>query len=150
MDLNNIPYHILFESIRLVNLYHSSSISDLKELKPKNETMNSLAGRGIYASNDKTYASAFCFSWSDSDGISLGSVNKGPWTIEIPKSYKNMLKKKSCSMYTIDSKYFNDLSTQLKTPEWLSTHYTVPVLNEIKYSSCLDCFKSNDLRVKWI
>jgi len=141
---------ILSESSRHSTLFHASPVQNLKELKANNKTMNQLAGRGIYATDDMTYASAFCFEWSDADGIRLGRINNGPWTIELPSKYKATLKKKPCSIYTISSKYFNDMTTQLKTPEWVSSTYNIPVMREYKYKSVLEAFEKNKLKVKWL
>ena len=131
-------------------LYHASSIQNLKEISAKGTTQNKKIGLGIYATNDKTYASAFSFAWKDSDRISVGQTNNGPWIMHIPLSFKPILAKKVCSIYTVSIKNFHDMSTQVRTPEWFSSHYDVPVLGEEKYRSVLDCFKQNNLQVKWI
>lgn len=132
-------------------LYHASSVQNLKKIVcAKGKTKNEKVGIGIYATPDKTYASAFTFQWRDSDGINMGRINKGPWIIQIPTSYKKVLAKQPCSIYTISIKNFHDMSTQTGTPEWFSSHYDVPVLSEEKYKSVLECFKKNNLVVRWV
>lgn len=100
----------------------------------------------IYASDDKSYAAAFCFDWDDQEGFRLGRTNNDPWTLTIPIKFQNRLLS-NCSLYEIDGTSFTKIIS-LSTPEW-SSKRPAKVLKEYKYNSALQCLKENSVRLKY-
>ena len=120
-------------------LYHASRVQSLKELDP-NENVNQhrdIPKKAVYASDDKKFAAAFCFPWSNPMGINYGSVDGGPYTLTIPKRHMRLLDK-PCSIYEVSSDSFKRVSG--KIPEYIS-HKKVEILKETRYSSARECLK---------
>ena len=129
-------------------LYHASDIQGIKILDPEKNMSSHLKvlKRYVYATDDKSYASGFCFDWSSNDGIRFGQYkDNGPWVLQIPKKHLNMLKNK-CSIYTIDSSGFKKVYG-LPTPEFYRKE-KVSVLSEEKYNSAKECLEKNNTVIK--
>jgi hypothetical protein len=136
------------EKINTNKMYRSGPKQNIKIFEPRNpsKTHNKLFKNKqiIYVSNDISYAAGFCFEWSDDEGFKFGRYNNGPWTLEIPKKYKNRLNQK-CSMYEVNNKPFKKIN--IKTPEYYSTE-PVKVIKETKFKSCYDCLKKYNVVLK--
>jgi len=140
-----ISVSFLFESVRL---YHCSYLQNLKVLDPSKveSTHDKNKRSSIYASNDKSYASGFCFSWNEKMGIDFGNTNNGPWELSIPRKYLHLLNK-PCSMYEVDSSTFKNLNVSV--PEFIS-YSKVRVINEIKFRTGKECMGHYDTIIKVI
>jgi hypothetical protein len=134
-----ISIQYLFESIRL---YHCSYQQNLKQLDPTKVESSHIPDKtpSVYATNDKSYASGFCFPYSDDMGIVFGSVNKGPWTLKIPRRHLHLLNK-PCSMYEVSPSTFKNLN--ISVPEFIS-YSKVKVLDELKFRTGKECMGHYD------
>ena len=141
---------LVLESIKKKKMYRSGPVQNIKIFLPRNpDKMHSKTFKIedlIYATDSINYAAGFCFEWSDSEGFKHGKSNDEPWTLEVPKKYKNRLNQK-CSMYEVESSTFERLNT--KTPEYYSIE-PVKVIKEIKFKSCYDCLKKYGVVLKVI
>jgi len=129
-------------------LYHASSQQNLKSLDPSRNTSKHTAGfRAVtYASDDKTFVSAFTFPWIDPMGIKFGRVNMGAWTLTIPKKHLPLMDK-PCSIYEVPAKDFTKVPGTM--PEYTSD-VEVPVLKETKYTSARKCMEAHGVVIKEI
>lgn len=101
----------------------------------------------LYASSDPSYAAGFCFDWSDDEGFIFSKSNKDPWTLTVPKKYRDRLHNK-CSLYKLDGSLFTRIPN-LKTPEYMTKHIC-KVLEEKKYNSSYECLKDNVVKLKFV
>ena len=142
----------LNESRNINRMYRSGLIQNIKVFRPRtpvkthSKTFKNKIKDFVYATDDPSYAAGFCFEWADSEGFIYGRWNNGPWTLEVPKKYKNRLNQK-CSMYEVENSTFKRLDT--KTPEYYSIE-PAKVIKEIKFKSCYDCLKKYGVVVKVI
>lgn len=126
------------------NLYHASEKQGLRQLRPEySKTRIKKNIKGVYASNDESYAAGFCFNWSEDEGFEFGRINNGKWTLEVPKKYKNRLDK-PCSIYTVGGN-FNKIN--IGTPEFVSDE-NVKVLSEEKFDTAKDCLEKNGVEIR--
>lgn len=139
-------YQLICESLSQP-FYHGSSIQNLTVLSPRKKSFRfKTDSPRVFVTDDITYASAFTWNWTNSDGIELGRINNGPYMIEIPKKFKSIVSKGNCSIYIVKGD-FKQIKSQ---PMEYFTKSDIPVLKEVKYSSPLEAMKKNGLVVKWI
>jgi len=127
-------------------LYHASPDQNLKYLDPKKteSSHNENLPKGVYASTDKSYASAFCFTWYSSEGFKYGKErNIDPWVLKVPPKYAQRLNH-PCSLYVVDTKGFKNMN--MSTPEY-SSRIRVKVISEEKYPTALMCMRKNGVKV---
>jgi len=130
-------------------LYHASPQQNLKFIDPsKQQTTSNITDaykkkKEVYASDDKSYAAAFCFNWSEQQGFRYGRVNNDPWELKVPPKYAQKLNH-PCSIYIVDTKGFIDLN--MSTPEFVSKT-KVKVLKEERYKTGHDCLRKNGVKV---
>ena len=129
-----------------MKLYYASPTQNLKILDPQKQTSTGAheeRKKEIYASNDKSYAAAFCFNWNSSEGFTYEKQGTDPWHLKVPPKYIKRLQK-PCSIYTVEDKTFRDLN--ISTPEWASKD-KVKILDEEKYPSAIECLRQNLVKV---
>jgi len=126
-------------------LYHASPDQNLKYLDPKKQQsgVHRERAKEVYATNDKSYASGFSFTWNDDEGFRYGKMGRGPWLLQVPPKYSQRLNN-PCSIYTVEAKGFRDLN--LSTPEFAS-RYKVKIIGEEKYETALMCMRKNGVKV---
>lgn len=131
--------------------YHSDSFlfQNLKVLEPRfpktASTKELMRSKGIFASEDKAYASCFGLNYS---GWHLGKEkDEDAWTIEIPEEARGEALK-PCSIYIVSSKGFEKVP-KVNTPEWVSFK-SVKVIKEEKYNTCIECMENNGVIVKFL
>lgn len=127
-------------------LYHASSQQNLKYIDPnKNITNhNNEKHKKVYASTDKSYSSAFSFSWSDSEGFRYGRYSdNSQWELKVPPKYASRLNH-PCSIYEVEEKGFID--ENLSTPEY-SSKTKVKVISEEKYETAVECMRRNGVKI---
>jgi len=129
-------------------LYHASPDQNLKYIDPKKtESFHNEKGKiskDVYASDDKSYASGFCFTWYSSEGFTYGKENDNdPWELKVPPKYAQRLNH-PCSLYIVDTKGFRNMN--LSTPEYTSS-IKVKVISEEKYPTALMCMRKNGVKV---
>lgn len=98
----------------------------------------------VYASDEKAYAAAFTFKWSEEEGFEFGKYGEtGIYTLKIPHKYLSRIKK-PCSLYTVKGDF-----TKLRTgtPEYISRE-PVKIMREKKYSSAEECMEKNGVRIR--
>ena len=128
--------------------YHSSPSSGLKEISPdynKKRHKKGMSDKYVYVTDDPSYASAFGFEWSEEDGIGFGRVNKGPWTLEVPKKELPRLDN-PMSLYKVEG---NTKRADTNTPEWISKN-PLKVVDEKKYNTVRSALKDYGVRIKVI
>jgi len=126
-------------------LYHASPDQNLKYIDPKKTESfhNKDRSLEVYATNDKSYASAFSFNWNEDIGFVFGQVNRGPWELKVPPKYAQRLNH-PCSLYVVDTKGFKNMN--MSTPEY-SSRIRVKVISEEKYPTALMCMRKNGVKV---
>jgi hypothetical protein len=138
------------QEVKISNkLYHASTDQNLKELDPEKTKSTHLKRLKsyVYATDDKSYAAGFTYKQVKRVGFKYGSVNYGPWTIEIPKKYLYTLNNK-CSICEVETKSFKK-AYGTKTPEFISKK-TVKIINEEKYKTAKECMEKNGVVIKVI
>ena len=125
--------------------FHASPVSGLKVISPsKTMAVDPVKRRiinQVYTTNDPAYAVALGFRYPP--GTELGSINKGPWTLKIPKGQESKLNA-PMSLYTVEGDVMR-ISTS--TPEFVSNK-DLRVLNEKKYASVHQALREHGVRVK--
>jgi len=127
-------------------LYHASRDQNLKYLDPKKtESFHSKNDpKAVYATDDKSYAAAFCFTWYTGEGFVYGRErDRDPWELKVPPKYSQRLNA-PCSLYTLENKGFIKLNTS--TPEY-SSKIKVKIISEEKYPTALMCMRKNGVKV---
>jgi hypothetical protein len=136
-------YQIVSESIGK-KFYHGSPIQNLKTLDLKKDSVRfKTQSPSVFITDDKGYASCFTFAWSNNEGFELGSINNGPWTIEIPKKFKSRLSK-PCSIYIVESGPYKQIKSM---PAEYVSKKSIKVIKEIKYKTALEAMKSNGVKI---
>lgn len=131
-------------------LYHGSSIQGLTQLDPNRGISTSHKGdtNRVYAASEKYIAVAFSFQWTNSMGISFGSINDESYILSVPEKHRKLLNS-PCSIYTVKSSRFKqDLTTEMSV-EYYSKD-VVDVISEEKFSSVIQAAKKHNLTIKWI
>ena len=126
-------------------LYHASPTQKMKVIDPSKQKsgIDGIHKKEVYASDDKSYASGFCFNWNSSEGFTYGKQGRGPWELKVPPKYSQRLNM-PCSIYTVDTRSFRNLN--LSTPEYASK-IKVKIISEEKYQTALMCLRKNGVRV---
>lgn len=130
-------------------LYRAGKEQNIKTFYPRKPISSHNNNKNIpllYATDDISFASGFCFDWSDNEGFKFGKINNNPWTLHVPTKYLYKLEQK-CSIYILKQDNFIKLKT--KTPEYI-TYQPTNVIYEIKYKNCLQCLKQNNIILKEI
>jgi len=138
-------YQIVCESLSsTTRFFHGSPIQNLKILDLKKDSVRfKTQSPNVFLTDDVSYASCFTFAWSNDEGFELGSVNNSPWQLQVPKKYKDRLKK-PCSIYTVENGSYKQIKSA--PMEYVSKH-PVKILKEEKYKTALEAMMKNGVKV---
>lgn len=128
-------------------LYFGSSTQNLHRLAPRlpatSHSQYIEKRPTLYATDDKSYASAFTFPWSEREGFEFGKFGRrGHYILKVPYRFLSRLEE-PCSIYTVTGHYSR---LPIAPPEYV-THDSVRIVKEEQYSTVSECMKKNGVLV---
>jgi len=107
----------------------------------------------VMLTSECTYAAAFSFDWSETEGFRLEQSDDGRfWTLTVPNEFKDRLQQ-PCSMYSVSTRtpvtFFGEVAPGVTTPEYIS--YTpCTVVREQKFPTAEACCIAHHVTLKYV